>query len=185
MKVLDYLKRLILVAGISLVLCIIERVFQFSIVPMPQKDVVNYHIQVLTISSVFCGFSLTNLTLLIEVHDEKLIKKLKGTDILQKRNMSISYSILYGAISAFLSVFWVLRINVDLIKKIISTGGVDLLKEFFFNVEIVSLLLCIICFMISSKKMIDLVSLIHKPERKMSNQEVARHKAELQESENE
>lgn len=167
-----YLLRIAIVAVISLALCFIRQISLFSIVPMPQDDTVNYHIQVLTISSVFCGFSLTNLTLLLEVHSEKIAEKLEGTDILQKRNISISYSIMYGAISAFLAVFWVLHINIDPANKLIGEGLVSLIKSFLFNVEIISLLLCIICFMISSKRMIELVSIIYKPKPNIPEEDV-------------
>ena len=175
----DYLFRIAIVAVVSLILSFMRQILQISIVPMPQGDTVNYHIQVLTISSVFCGFSLTNLTLLIEVHSEEIVKKLKGTDILQKRNIRISYSIMYGAISAFIAVLWVLRVNSGLITKIIGIGGASFLKDFLFNVEIVSLLLCIIYFMISSKNMIELVSIIHKPQKKMTDEEVKKYQEKL------
>ncbi len=175
----DYLRRIVIVAVISVILTCIRQTLQYSFVPMPQNDIVNYHIQVLTISSVFCGFSLTNLTLLLEVHNEKMAEKLKGTDILQKRNISISYSIMYGAISAFIAVLWVLRVNSSLINRLIGIGGVSLLKDFLFNVEIISLLLCIICFMISSKKMIELVSIIHKPQNTIPDEQVQKYREKI------
>ena len=86
---------------------------------------------------------------------------------------------MYGAISAFLAVLWVLRVNSGFITKIIGTGGASFLKDFLFNVEIVSLLLCIIYFMISSKNMIELVSIIHKPQKKMTDEEVKKYQEKL------
>lgn len=174
-----YLIRIAIVALISFILSLIRLTLQFSIVPVPQNDIVNYHIQVLTISSVFCGFSLTNLTLLLEVHSEEMTRKLKGTDILQKRNTCISYSIMYGAISAFIAVLWVLRVNSGPVKMLIGTSWASRLKDFLFNIEIISLLLCIIYFMISSKKMIELVNIIHKPQKRMSDVEVRNYKEEI------
>ena len=171
-----FLIRIACVLVISIILWYLSEYWGFSVVPMPLKNVVNYHMQVLTISSVFCGFSLTNLTLLLEVHSESIVEKLRGTNILQKRNKSISYSIMYGAISAFLSVFWVLRVNTDFIKLHLGIGVLKFLKGMFFYLEIISLLLCILCFLISSKRMIDLVFLINEPKTKMTEDDIKKFK---------
>lgn len=176
MKNRNYLFQLLVVGVIGVACLIIKNKCDFSLIPMPQTDIISYHAQILTISSVFCGFSLTNLTLLIEVHDEDLAKKLDGTDILEKRNKAISYSILYGAMSAFLSAFWVMRVDLSPIKQIFSEKIALLLEGFFFNVEISSLLLCIAWFLISSKEMVELVSRIYKPHRKISEDELKKLK---------
>ena len=167
-----FLIRIAFVLLISIILWYLSEHCNMSVIPMPKNKIVDYHMQILTISSVFCGFSLTNLTLLLEVHSESIMEKLQGTDILQKRNKSISYSIIYGAISAFISVFWVLRVNINLIELHFGKGVVNLLQGVSFYLEIVSLLLCILYFLISSKKMIELVSIINEPQTKMTADEV-------------
>ena len=106
---------------------------------MPSKNSVDYHTDILTVNSIFCGFALTNLGILLTISDDQLIKKLEGTDILQKRNSVIGHSIIFGAISIFISMFWVLKINFNFLRKIFNEEIISMICELLFYIVIFSL----------------------------------------------
>lgn len=138
---------------------------------MPSKNIVEYHIDILTINSIFSGFALTNLGILLSITDDQLIKKLEGTDILQKRNIVIGHSIIFGAVSIFLSMLWVLKINLNFVEVLVGKW-IEVLKEFIYYLEIFSLIISVLYFILSIKKMIELLSLIHVPKKRYTNEQV-------------
>lgn len=156
----------------SAVLCVMNETLGYAIIPMPTKNISEYHSDILTINSIFSGFTLTNLGILLSMTDDQLIKKLEGTDILQKRNVVMGHSIIFGAISIFISAIWVLKVNLKFITKFIGIHMFSLIKEFFFYVEILSLIISIVYFLMSIAKMIQLLSLIHVPRKRYSEEQV-------------
>lgn len=111
--------------------------------------------------------------------DDQLIKKLEGTDILKKRNVVIGHSIIFGAVSIFISVFWVLKVNLNFISCIIGKENFLLVKEFFFYTEILSLIISIFYFLLSVGKMIQLLNLLHIPRKKYTDDEVSKLKEQI------
>lgn len=175
----NYKVKIFLLFAMAAGLCVVSEIVGYEIIPMPIKNVSEYHSNILTINSVISGFTLTNLGILLSIADDQLIKKLEGTDILQKRNIVMGYSMIFGAISIFVSVFWVLKINLSFVRKIISSELFSLAEEFFFHVEILSLLMSIFFFLISIAKMIQLLGLIHVPRRKYSEEQVNKLKDQI------
>ena len=80
----------------ALILSIFAHKMNYIVIPMPQDNIPEYHTNILTINSIFSGFALTNLGILLTMSDDQLIKKLEGTDILKKRNIVIGHSIIFG-----------------------------------------------------------------------------------------
>lgn len=167
----NYVTKLVILALFSVLLCSASHFLNYNFIHMPKKDIAEYHIDILTVNSIFSGFALTNLGILLSVTDDQLIKKLEGTDILQKRNIVIGNSIIFGAVSIFLSMFWVLKINLSFIEKI-AGKWTEILKEFFYYMEIFSLVISVLYFILSIKKMIELLSLIHVPKKRYTNEQV-------------
>ena len=107
----NYKSKIIIVLLISVILGFIgyyKNVFIFEY--PPNAD--DYHMNILTINSILSGFSLTNLGILISISDAQLIKKLEGTDLLNKRNVVISYSIIFGSMSIVASLLFIFKINI-------------------------------------------------------------------------
>ena len=144
----NYIVKLIVLSIFSGILCVVSHMMNYSFIYMPSKDITGYHIDILTVNSIFCGFALTNLGILLSITDDQLVKKLEGTDILQKRNIVIGHSIIFGAVSIFLSMFWVLRVNFNFLNK----RMLDIMKEWLFYIEIFSLVISILYFILSIKK---------------------------------
>lgn len=168
----NYITKFVILFMFVVALCILSRVFGYKIINMSVRNSVDYHTDILTVNSIFCGFALTNLGILLTISDDQLIKKLEGTDILQKRNSVIGHSIIFGAVSIFISMFWVLKINFNFLGVILDEKLIDLLTELFFYIEIFSLLISILYFIISIKKMIELLSLLHVPRKKYSDKQI-------------
>ena len=90
----NYITKILAIGLISAILCIFAHKANYIVIPMPQNDIPEYHTNILTINSIFSGFALTNLGILLTMSDDQLIKKLEGTDILKKRNIVIGHSII-------------------------------------------------------------------------------------------
>lgn len=174
----NYIAKLLILAFFSAVLCTVSHFFNYYFICMPKKNIAEYHIDILTVNSIFSGFALTNLGILLSITDDQLVKKLEGTDILQKRNIVIGHSIIFGAVSIFLSMFWVLKINFEFIE-IFAGKLAGILREFFYYVEIFSLIISILYFILSIKKMIELLSLIHVPKKKYTNEQIDNMKKKI------
>ena len=161
----NYVTKILGVGLMAVILCIFAHKMNYIVIPMPQDNIPEYHTNILTINSIFSGFALTNLGILLTMSDDQLIKKLEGTDILKKRNIVIGHSIIFGAISIFISVFWVLKINLG--KEYFLV-----IREFFFYIEIISLVISIFYFLLSVEKMIQLLNLLHIPRKRYTDKQV-------------
>lgn len=175
----NYTTKVMLVFLIALIVCIIGNVFDFYVFEVEITDPVEYHFKILTVNSILSGFSLTNLGILISVSGDQLIEKLKGTDILVKRNVLISYSIIFGAISIIISLVFVVNINL----KINDTLKIYL-DNFMFILEMLSLYLSIIYFLLSVRKMIQLLSYIYIPKKVYTCDKINKIKKQMEESVN-
>ena len=164
--------KFVILCGFAGVICALSTIFNYKFVKMPIENIVDYHMDILTVNSIFCGFALTNLGILLSISDDQLIKKLEGTDILQKRNVVIGHSIIFGAVSIFISMFWIMKVNFGFLGIFLNRKILNMLEEFFFYVEIFSLVVSILYFILSIKKMIELLSLLHVPRKRYSEKQI-------------
>lgn len=176
----DYKFKIIVVFIFTMLMCIVGCFTEYYLVPMPTLKVTEYHMGILTINSILSGFSLTNLGILISISDDQLVKKLEGTDILIKRNVVISHSIIFGAISIGLSFLFVLNLNLSILG--FMGKWLAFIKCFVFNLEIVSLCISIFYFLISIKKMIQLLSYIYVPKITYTSEKQERLKNQIEAS---
>ena len=153
-------RKVIIIIFFCFILECIEYRFNYQFFVYPQDEELNYHATILTVNSFLSGFSLTNLGILMSISADQLIEKLKGTDILLKRNTVILNSIIFGALSIFVSLAFVVRVDINL-KEHVNY----FIKNFAFNVEIFSLVISIIYFLVSIKKMSELLSYIYVPKK--------------------
>lgn len=161
------------------VMCLLDLWGGYEFIGKPITDVKGYHLDILTTNSIFCGFALTNLGILLSISDDQLIKKLEGTDILKKRNTVIVHSIIFGAISIFFALLFVLDINIQAIRGLIGNEIVRVIATFYFYLEIISLCFSIAYFILSIKKMINLLAHIYVPKPKFSEDDICQMKDDL------
>lgn len=175
----NYAIKVLLLVILSALMCWASNKFDYVLIPMPQEQVTDYHSNILTINSIFSGFALTNLGILLSMTDDQLIKKLEGTDILKKRNIVIGHSIIFGAVSIFISIFWVFRVNFSFLKNLFGEAVYNMIKQFAFYIEIWSLIISIFYFLLSVVKMIQLVNLLHVPRKRYSQEQVDKLKEQI------
>ena len=142
------------------------------------KDYSSFGEKIVTINSIICGFSLTNLSVLISISDDQLVKKLEGTSILNRRNVAICKSVIYGAISIVTSIISFLNVNVEIFPSIVQRTEKHLIS-FGTTVQVVSLIFSIYYFLISIKLMIRLLRYIYIPKKRYSDEDLANLKEQL------
>ena len=142
------------------------------------KDYSSFGEKIVTINSIICGFSLTNLSVLISISDDQLVKKLEGTSILNRRNVAICKSVIYGAISIVTSIISFLNVNVEIFPSIVQRTEKHLIS-FGTTVQVVSLIFSIYYFLISIKLMIRLLRYIYIPKKRYSDEDLAKLKEQL------
>ena len=178
----NYTVKVLFLGLLSVLMCLIANEFNYVLIPMPKEQVTEYHFNILTINSIFSGFALTNLGILLSMTDDQLIKKLEGTDILKKRNIVIGHSIIFGAISIFISTFWVFRVNFSFLRILFGENIYNFAKQFVFYIEIWSLIISIFYFLLSVVKMIQLVNLLHVPRKRYSQEQVHKLREQIYEN---
>lgn len=175
----NYKTKLFIVCIISIILCILDHSANYVLIPMPQTNIPDYHFNILTINSILSGFALTNLGILLTISDAHIIKKLEGTDILRKRNIVIGHAIIFGAISIFISIFWVLEVNFEVLSERIGKPQFLLFQEFWFYIEILSLIISVSYFLLSAEKMIRLLNILYMPKNQYSDKKVEELKGKV------
>lgn len=137
----------------------------FPTVSIPNSDnIIDYQLSLFTISSVFAGFSFTELGILLSLMSEELIRRLKGTNIITKKSENIVNSIIYFCISGIFSLMFVIGFNSVIFKYLykfnekISQQSVD---GVLFTCGVCYILFGIIYFIISSKGVYELIKKIY------------------------
>ena len=82
----------------------------YNVISLP-KDMVDYQFNIVTIVSVFAGFSFSVLGLLISLASTKLMKKLEQTNILSSNCRIIIWSIVMFMGSFFMSLYFLVGID--------------------------------------------------------------------------
>lgn len=179
----NYKSKIIIVLLISVILGFIGYYKNVFIFEYPQ-NADDYHMNILTINSILSGFSLTNLGILISISDAQLIKKLEGTDLLNKRNVVISYSIIFGSMSIAASLLFIFKINIAGASIFKNDGVLFMFKNIVYTIEMISLFLSIIYFMLSVKKMIQLLSHIYIPKKSYSKEKEEKIRKQMENNRN-
>lgn len=126
-------KKLVIVMAYSILLLIIAGVnikLKFITVPTVGK-MVERQLDYITISTVFAGFSFTSLGLLLGLSSEKLIEKIRNTDIIMNKVGRIMKSIIFFILSVIVSLFFVLGLNKSLISNVQISSVIDSILYIF------------------------------------------------------
>lgn len=119
-------------------------VMKVRIISIPSSDKLTSRIiDIITISSIFAGFSFTSLSVLLGLASDKFIEKLEETDIMENKVDKIIDSLIFLTISIIISLFFILDINTSPIfiyAKMIERWEFIMtkLKEFFYLFVIVT-----------------------------------------------
>ena len=150
--------------------------YNFIIVPSPQ-EMISRQINYITISTVFVGFSFTALGLLLGMSSEKLIEKVKNTDIIIDKAKRIIGSIIEFILSVAISLVFVLGLDVSLIK---NTSVLYIVDNYLYILSIGYLVGGIIYFVYVVYELYDLVKRVYAFNRKAISPKIATIRAELE-----
>ena len=130
-----------------------------GVIVIPDSDhMVDRQIALITISTVFAGFSFTALGLLLGLSSEKLIEKIRRTDIIIKKVNRIVMSIVFFVLSVIVSLCYILGIQEFLF---VDTEYYDVANAIIYVVGIGFLIFGIGYFVYSVVGLYDLISRVY------------------------
>lgn len=159
----NYKNKITCLIIVCVLLTVAQHFWGYELFVYPTNKANEYHGTILTVNSILSGFSLTNLGVLINISSDQLIEKIKGTDILTKRNTVILHSVIFGVISIFSSLLFIVKFH--RIDNEIFLQCAKVLKIYIYDMEIISLIISIAYFLLSVKKMTELISYVYVPKK--------------------
>ena len=126
--------------------------FDITFVVLPNDS--SFHFNLVTINALFSGFLFTSFSFMIGFLDNKIIDKLKGTDIIIRRNRHILKGIIFSIVSVCSSLLLILVLQS-------CTFQYELINCALCNVEITFMFFGIGYFLLSMKEMSSLVKILY------------------------
>lgn len=155
---------------LSIIGCIFALCTDKEWITVPAEQ--SFHFNLITVNALFGGFLYTNYSLLIGLLDNKIIDKIKNTDIIEKRNCHILRGIVYATISVASGLFIVLvPVGTSAISKVLNC--------LIINIEIVFMAFLIVYFLLSLYEMSILIKHIHVPKDKKTPEEIDKLKDKI------
>lgn len=150
--------KIVLSLLVFIVTYIINFRLNFLVIPKDESSMQEYLFNIITVCTVFAGFSFTVLGLLISLAPSKTMDRLKETSILSKHCNIIADSIVMFVISTFVSLFIVFVIYGDFVLKLCEKITLfklhDIIVNLLYMICIGYLIYGIVLFVVSVKKMI-------------------------------
>ena len=173
-------KKKVMIVIIHSVLLLIIAIIntQISFITIPTIDnMTERQIDYITISTVFAGFSFTALGLLLGFSSEKLIEKIKNTDIIMQKLGRIILSIVFFSLSVAISLIFVLGLDLSVITKMIK---IEEWKSILYVWGVGYLLDGIIFFLYSVYELYDLIKRIYGYNKKESIKKINLAKEQME-----
>lgn len=129
----------------------------YFVIPI-QESMLDTQSNLFTICSVFAGFAFSILGLIMGIFSEKIIEKLKGTTLIQRKCACIVKSIVYFCLSGFVSLIFMVGFNVYLSE---ITGMKTLVNNVLYINGIGFLLIGMIYFIAAVKNLFIIIEKIY------------------------
>lgn len=173
------LKRVTIVMIVSVLLAVLAALnLKFNFIAIPASDdMVGRQIDFITISTVFVGFSFTALGLLLGLSSEKLIERVKNTNIILGKVDRIINSIVFFMLSVIVSLYFVMGLNDSLIKGVVVSDGAN---NVVYILGIGYLITGIIYFVYSVYELYDLIKQIYSFNRNNNEKQIEKAKEEFE-----
>lgn len=148
---------------------------KYNILSLPEPiTMLDFQLNIITIVTVFAGFSFSVLGLLISLSSAKIIEKLSETSILEESCKIITKSIIVFMVTFFLALYFISGIYLFIEKT------VNLNRSLIYSLEVGYLLLGIIIFLHSVYRMVYMLHYIFTDNKK----EVVTKRQEYEETQN-
>ena len=158
--------KVILALLIFIVIYVINIHLNFLNIPQTEEKMKEYEFNMITVCTVFAGFSFSVLGLIISLSASKTIEKIKETSILLAYCRFGADSIVMFVISTFISIFVNVVLYSDFMmqicKKIPVANLHNIIEGLLYIVGIGYLIYGIILFVVSARKMVILMEKIFK-----------------------
>lgn len=144
-----------------------------TVITIPEpNNMIDYQFNLFTISSVFAGFAFTMLGILLGMSSEKLIERIRKTDIIIKKCRKIVLGLFFFCFSGIISLFFV----VGIINFLNESMKIGLIYQFSFICVVVFLLGGLLYFVISFLEIADLIRRIYGYDKSQIKKEKAEFK---------
>lgn len=153
------------------VLCTVAvKTFDFVLVSIPVDP--TFHFSLMTVNALLGGFLYSNYGMLVGLLDNNTIQKVKGTDIMTRRNSQVLCGIVYATFSVACGLY------ITLVG--IQTVPIwEWIYCWMINGEIVFMIAAMAFYLLSLKEMNQLVKALYKTGKHLSRSEVAEVKKKV------
>lgn len=172
-------KKVTIVVTYSILLFIVAELNnKLGIIKIPElKDMASRQIDYITISTVFAGFSFTALGLLLGLSSEKLIEKIKNTNIIMHKVRRIICSIVFLILSVVVSMLFVLGLDVTFTNESkIFTNIYNVLYIFSIGYLIIG----IGYFVYAVYELYDLIRHVYSYNKELTDKKINKAKEEME-----
>lgn len=132
----------------------------------------SFHFSLITVTAIFGGFLYTNYSLLIGLLDNKIIKQVAGTNIINKRNRHILNGIIYATVSVVAGVY-LTTVSAP------SSKFQSAVLCMAINIELSFMLSSILYFLLSLMEMHRLIVELHKSDNEKTSAEIEKFKDDV------
>lgn len=134
----------------------------------------SFHFNLITVNALFGGFLYTNYSLLIGLLDNRIVEKVRHTNIISNRNSHILKGIIYATSSVVAGLYMALVPS--------GNSSIRMIIDCFMqNAEIAFMAFLILYFSLSLKEMSELVGAIHNQEEVKTKKDIAALKRKIRE----
>lgn len=150
-------------------------------------DLNGYYGMIITVASIFAGFSFTNLGTLLGICGTELASKFSGTDIIEHCRKTLMSSIIYSCVSLVFAigyvskVFHVFKKVIEMLKPI-PDALLNAILDFVFCASVIFVFEGIIQFIKSTKNISRYVSYVYDSKRKTTDEQIQRIRIKIQEA---
>lgn len=172
-------KKVTIVIIVSVLLVVLATLnLKYNYIEIPTSDVmVGRQIDFITISTVFAGFSFTALGLILGMSSEKLIERVKNTNIISDKVDRIITSIVFFIMSVMVSLYFVMGLNDSLLKRTATLEGANNVLYVF---GIGYLVAGIIYFVYSVYELHDLIKRVYSYNQNCNEKQIEKAKKEFE-----
>ncbi len=154
----------------SILCTIAAKAFGIVLVSIPMDSA--FHFSLMTVNALFGGFLYSNYGMLVGLLDNDTIQKVKGTDIMTRRNAQVLRGIVYAALSVVCGLYITL----------IGTQTASIWAWIYcwmINGEVVFMIAAMAFYLLSLKEMNQLVKALYKTGKHLSRSEVTEMKKKV------
>ena len=155
---------------LSILCTVFVKTFDSEFVIIPEDAA--FHFSLMTVNALFGGFLYSNYGMLVGLLDNDTIQKVKGTDIMTRRNSQVLFGIIYATVSVSCGLY------IALIG--VKEGTVwEYVYCWMLNGEIIFMIAAMVFYLLSLNEMNRLVKALYKTGRHLSKSEVINMKKRI------